>query len=80
MKIYSKQISLAKEDRRNSSKLYNPMKLNELNKIFPNLNLIDYANIFTIPEDHIDGDEIVIVANQTFFEKLHQLLQQTPSE
>lgn len=71
---------MAKEDRRNASKLYNPMRLSELNKIFPNFNLIDYANTFINSEDHVDGDEIVIVANQTFFEKLHSLLEVTPAE
>jgi hypothetical protein len=56
------------------------MKLSELNRIFPKFDMIDFVNIFVLPEDKVNADEIVIVANQTFFEKLHQLLEKTPSE
>lgn len=77
--VFNKQISLAKEDRRNSSKAYNPIKIRDLQVIFPNLNLVDYINNFLLPADRVDDDEIVVVTNRTFFMKLHELIENTSS-
>lgn len=76
--ILNLQLSLAREDRRNSTKLYNPIQLKELQDKFPNLDWLEYFNTIVDIKPEINENEIIIMSNETMFVKLHKLLESTP--
>lgn len=72
------KLSLAREDRRNSTKLYNPISLNDLQKKFPSFNWVEYFNTLIYVQPAITEDEVIIMSNETLFVKLNELLSFTP--
>lgn len=72
------QISLGQEDRRNLSVLYNPFTIQELQTTFPFINWMDYINWNLRNTHNIDENEVVIVHDVAYIEKLHGILQATP--
>lgn len=77
--LLATKASLAREDRRNSSKLYNPIKIKTLQEKFPSLNWVEYFNTFLIEKkNQVNEDEIIIMSNETIFLELYQLLESTP--
>ena len=72
------QISLPREERRNKTKLYNPMTIKELNEKMPGIPWLDYMNNMLAPHHVLTENERVIVAVPDFFPKLIDLLAQTP--
>lgn len=66
------------EDRRNRSKLYNPMTVQTLQLRCPDLDWVEYLNTLTNQCNRIDESEIVILVNVTFPGKLCYLLGSTP--
>lgn len=76
--LLATKASLAREDRRNSSQLYNPINLEKLQEKFPSLNWIEYFNTFLTKENQVTADEVIIMSNETIFLNLHQILESTP--
>ena len=72
------QINLSREERRNKTKLYNPMTIKELNEKMPGIPWLDYMNNMLAPHHVLTENERVIVAVPDFFPKLIDLLAQTP--
>jgi neprilysin len=77
-KILCFKLSLAQEDRRNRTKLYNPRSIKDLEEILPSIKWLDYFNTFLTQKDQITEDEIIILSDESTFVKLHQLLESTP--
>lgn len=71
------KISLPREERRNSSKLYNLKQLKELQKIFPSLDWVDYFNTFLTPADQVNEEEAVVMTDVKLFRNLCELLEIT---
>lgn len=72
------KLSLAREDRRNRTKLYNPRSIEEFQIIFPRLDWLEYFNTFLTQKDQITGDEVIILSDEATFVMLHKLLESTP--
>uniref|UniRef100_A0A336LW57 CSON006474 protein n=1 Tax=Culicoides sonorensis TaxID=179676 RepID=A0A336LW57_CULSO len=78
------EIELAKiagkrEDRRNLNMLDNHMTLHELQGNFTYINWLDYINsILPKNKPRVTKDEVVIVGDLKYFEKLEALLKKTP--
>jgi len=73
------KISLPREERRDASKLYNPMKVSELTKLDPTTPWLEYINtILTTDIVQVSGDEIIIVDVPNYITSFSQLLQTTP--
>ncbi|XP_037924758.1 neprilysin-2 isoform X2 [Hermetia illucens] len=71
-------ISLPNEKRRNSSALYNPMTIADIQTKYPYVSWLNYINAL-LPEGlDVDENEIVIVSVPTFFEALGDLIKRTP--
>lgn len=72
-------MSTPKEDMRNSTLLYNPMTIDDLNRRYPTFPWLEYiTNIFDVPTIKLTNKEIVIVSVPNYINKLEALLQQTP--
>jgi len=73
------KISLPREERRDASKLYNPMKVSELTTLDPTTPWLEYINtILTTDIVQVSGDEIIIVDVPNYITSFSQLLQTTP--
>jgi neprilysin len=72
------QLSLAREDRRNRTRLYNPISIKDFQNLFPSIDWVDYFNTFLTQKDQITADEVIIMSDKSTFEKLHYLLSSTP--
>merc|ERR1719192_158981 len=73
------KISLPREERRDASKLYNPMKVSELTTLNPTTPWLEYINtILTTDIVQVSGDEIIIVDVPNYITSFSQLLQTTP--
>lgn len=68
------QISLAREDRRNASALYNPYTIKQLQESYPYLNWLDYINTLLPNGLDVAENEIVINSVPKFFEQLGNVL------
>uniref|UniRef100_A0A2P2HZF3 Neprilysin-like n=2 Tax=Hirondellea gigas TaxID=1518452 RepID=A0A2P2HZF3_9CRUS len=71
-------LSLPKEERRNASKLYNLMTIEELHKLAPNVPWLDYMNNILSPYFTIGTEEYVVVNVPSFISGMGKLLQETP--
>jgi len=73
------KISLPREERRDASKLYNPMKVSELTSLDPTTPWLEYINtILTTNIVQVSGDEIIIVDVPNYITNFSQLIQKTP--
>lgn len=71
--------SLPREERRNATRLYHPMKLKELDGIAPILNWTTYVNtILTEEIIQVDGDERVVVNTPGYLKNLTEILKVEP--
>ncbi|KAJ6635281.1 Neprilysin-2 [Pseudolycoriella hygida] len=73
------EISLPQEERRNASALYNPTKLSDVQKMYPYIDWVDYCNALLPDGVSVDDSEIITVSVPSFFEKLADLLEETPN-
>ena len=74
----SAQINLPREERRDATKLYNPMTIKELSEKVPGIPWLDYMNTILAPHHVLTEKERVIVDVPDYFPKLIELLAQTP--
>ena len=74
----SAQINLPREERRDATKLYNPMTIKELSQKVPGIPWLDYMNTILAPHHVLTEKERVIVDVPDYFPKLIELLAQTP--
>jgi len=73
------KISLPREERRDASRLYNPMKVSELTNLDPTTPWLEYINtILTTNIVQVSGDEIIIVDVPNYITNFSQLIQKTP--
>ncbi|QQP37726.1 Uncharacterized protein FKW44_018103, partial [Caligus rogercresseyi] len=71
--------SLPKEERRNASKLYNPMRLRDMDDLLPGVNFTNYVNkILTKDIIQVDEDERVIVGTPIYLRRLADILKKEP--
>lgn len=71
------KISLPLEDRRDAGKLYNPMKIADLQKKFPSIPWQEYLNKLLNPLS-IRQDDVIIVNSPKYLSDLEALLSKTP--
>ncbi|KAJ6647387.1 Neprilysin-2 [Pseudolycoriella hygida] len=75
------QISLAKKDRRDLDKLYNPISVRDLQAnssfAYAGHNWLSYFNNILPPESQLTDDTVVVVGAISFFQELGNLLKNT---
>ena len=71
------QISLPEEERRNETKLYNPMTVEELQKKYQTIPWLEYFNTLLPEKVGIRNDEVVVVSEPSYLEKFEELLATT---
>lgn len=71
------KISLPLEERRDAAKLYNPMKIADLQQKFPSIPWQEYLNKLLNPLT-IRQDDIIIVNSPKYLSDLEALLSNTP--
>jgi len=71
------KISLPLEERRDAAKLYNPMKLADLQHKFPSIPWQEYLNKLLHPLS-VRQDDIIIVNSPRYLSDLEALLSNTP--
>ncbi|KAI5692897.1 hypothetical protein M8J75_003309 [Diaphorina citri] len=71
-------ISLPQEERRNATKLYNPMKISELQERYPIIPWTEYINTILSPNAQLKDDETIIVSEPKYIYDLEKLLSTTP--
>ena len=79
IKFFFLQISLPSEKRRNSTALYNPMSIAQLQNEYPYLKWRKYLNRILYPYVELSEDEIVNVPVPKYLEDLGNLLATTPN-
>jgi len=72
------QLSLPSEERRNVTKLYNAMKVHEMESTFPTIPWLKYFNSILPENIRITRDEAIIVAVPSFIKGLEKLIAETP--
>jgi predicted metalloendopeptidase len=72
-------ISLPREERRDSSKLYNPMTISQLSQLDPNTPWLDYINRL-LSEDiaQVEASDLIIVDVPSYIRNLSNILANTP--
>lgn len=70
---------MPREELRNYSNLYNPFSLRELQTMYPYIQWIEYINALLPTGMSVDENEVVVVLTPSYFEKLGELLKETPS-
>ncbi|XP_021947553.1 neprilysin-2 isoform X2 [Folsomia candida] len=70
-------FSLPREERRNVTKLYNPMTISELQEKFPSIPWLEYINRLLPEKVQIASDETIIVTVPEYITKFQQLISQT---
>jgi len=79
LEIALAEISLANEDRRNATALYNPMSIKDLQEKYNYMQWMEYINIILKPTGiQIDENEVIVVSVPSFFEGLEKVLKETP--
>lgn len=74
------EFSLPREERRNASKLYNPMTIKDLTKLDPNTPWLDYINTILTPEIiQVTEDEVIIVDVPSYIQKFSKYLKTVPA-
>jgi neprilysin len=76
--LFLLKLSLAREDRRNSTALYNPITIKSFSEKFPSMDWVKYFNAFLLDADHVTENETIIMINETLFLNLRNLLDATP--
>ena len=71
------QISIPREERRDQTKLYNPMTIKELSEQMPGIPWLEYINTILAPHHVLTEKEQVIVVVPDYFPKLIDLLAKT---
>jgi predicted metalloendopeptidase len=71
------KISLPLEERRDAAKLYNPMKIDDLQQKFPSIPWHEYLNKLLNPLT-IRQDDIIIVNSPKYLTDLEAILSTTP--
>lgn len=71
-------ISLPLEQRRNATKLYNPMKVPQLQDKYPSIPWTEYINTILAPHAKLNYDDTIIVAVPKYIYDLEELLSVTP--
>lgn len=77
MFVFIEQISLPMEQRRNSTELYNPMTLAEMQSKYPYNQWVQYVNRLLPNEVQVDSEEVVVVNSPGFLDGLTSLLERT---
>ena len=70
-------ITQTREERRDTSSLYNPMTIDEISKLNPDTPWLEYINTL-LQGTRVNGDERVVVHAPAYLQKLNHLLQDTP--
>ena len=70
-------ITQTREERRDTSSLYNPMTITEVSKLHPDTPWLEYINTL-LEGTRVNGEERVVVHAPSYLEKLHNLLRDTP--
>ncbi|XP_008479985.1 neprilysin-2-like [Diaphorina citri] len=71
-------ISSPETERRNATKLYNPMKITELQERYPSIPWTEYINTILSPNAQLKDDETIIVMEPEYIHDLEKLLSTTP--
>jgi len=71
------EILLPRQAKRNMTKLYNPMTIRELQKVFSLLDWVEYYNVMMPPESQVTEDEVVVVADVGVLCQMQSLLRET---
>lgn len=64
--------------RNNLTHIYNPMTIQELQTNYPYVNWLEYFNLNLQNETHIDRNEIVIVLDKNYLQRLGSIIESTP--
>eukprot|EP00092_Neocalanus_flemingeri_P037441 GFUD01040769.1.p1 GENE.GFUD01040769.1~~GFUD01040769.1.p1 ORF type:complete len:795 (-),score=190.06 GFUD01040769.1:142-2526(-) len=73
-------ISLAREERRDANKLYNPMPISQLTQLDPNTPWLEYINrVLTKDLLQVEESELIIVDAPSYIKHLSDLLAVTPA-
>ena len=70
-------ITQTREERRDTSLLYNPMTISEISRLNPDTPWLEYINSL-LEGTRVNGDERVVVHAPDFVGKLNALLRETP--
>lgn len=74
------KFSLPREERRNASRLYNPMRIKDLSDLDPNTPWLDYINTILSAEIiQVTEDEMIIVDVPEYISKFSKYIQETPA-
>ena len=71
------QFSLALEEMRNMTKLYNPLTVEDLQKKYPSIPWLEYLNTLLPEKVKVRNDEVVIVRVPLYLEKFEKLISTT---
>lgn len=71
------QISMNTAERNNLSQIYNPMTIQELQTNYPYVNWLEYFNLNLQNLTQIDENEIVIVVDRNYLQRLGGLIEST---
>ena len=69
---------MPKEERRNPTKLYNPMTIKQLSQNYKSIPWKEYINKILKPAIEICDDEIVNVGAPSYFKEFEKVMNQTP--
>lgn len=59
--------------------IYNPLTIQELQTNYPYVNWLEYFNFYLQNLTHIDQNEIVLVVDKNYLQRLGSLLESTPN-
>ena len=69
---------MPQEERRDTNAQYNPFTIKELQVKYPYVQWLEYFNMILPNDVKVDENEIIIVNEPSFFDKLGNLLEETP--
>eukprot|EP00095_Tigriopus_kingsejongensis_P004532 maker-scaffold532_size145644-snap-gene-0.44 protein:Tk04532 transcript:maker-scaffold532_size145644-snap-gene-0.44-mRNA-1 annotation:"membrane metallo-endopeptidase-like 1-like" len=73
-------FSLPREERRNASKLYNPMRIKDVSQFDPHTPWLEYINNILTPDIiQVSEDEIIIVDVPSYLERFSTFIQTVPA-
>ena len=80
VEIQMAELMLSQEDTLNITDLYRTMALKEVQKLYPNLPLLDYINGLMLNQPvNITEDEMIIVADPKYVLQVRELLAKVPA-
>lgn len=71
-------VSLPLEERRNATKLYNPMTIKEIQQKFPSIPWLEYINTILAPTNYVTDSERMIINTPSYLSHLERILSTTP--